>query len=81
MSSLKGDEDLCDMSRLEGDEKEIKEGKRLKLLTPTKLLTRLPILLASITTGNNSYKLKTKIRQILYRFYQHNKITKKFTTI
>ena len=26
---------------------------------------------------NNSYKLKNKTRQILYRLYQHNKITKK----
>ena len=48
----------------EGDEEEVKEGKGLKILTPNKLLTRLPILLAQIKAGNNSYKLKNKIRQI-----------------
>ena len=68
------------MSPLEGD-KEVKEGKRLKILTPNKLLTRLLILLAQIKAGNNSYKLENEIRQILYLLYQHNKITKKFTTI
>ena len=51
-------------------------GTGLKILIPNKLLTRLPILLAQIKSGNNSYKLKNKIRQILYLLYQHNKITK-----
>ena len=60
------------------DEEELKEGKELKNLTPNKLLTRLPILLAQIKAGNNSYKLKNEIRQILlYLLYQRNKITKK----
>ena len=36
----------------------------LKILTPNKLLTRLPILV-----GNNSYKLKNEIRPILYLLY------------
>ena len=35
------------------------------------------MLLAEMKTGNNSYKLKNEIRQILYLLYQHNKITKK----
>ena len=56
---------------------EIKEGTKLKMLTPNKLLTRFPILLAQITAGNNSYKLKNEIRQIFYVLYKHNKITKK----
>ena len=64
------------MPLLEGDE-ELKEGKGLKILTPNKLLTRLPILPAQIKAGNNSYKLKNEIRQILYLLKQHNKITKK----
>ena len=46
-------------------------------MTPNKLLTRLPILLAQMKAGNNSYKLKNEIRQILYFLYQHSKITKK----
>ena len=65
------------MPPLEGDEEEVREGKGLKILTPKKLLTRLPILLAQIKVGNNSYKLKDEIRQILYLLYQHKKSTKK----
>ena len=65
------------MPPLDGDEEELKEGKRLKILTSNKSLTRLPILLAQIKAGNNLYKLKNEIRQILYLLYQHNKITKK----
>ena len=59
--------DLSDMPP-QGYE-EVKEGKGLKILTPNKLLTRLPILLAQIKPGNNSYKLKNQIRQILYLLY------------
>ena len=65
------------MLSLEGDEKEVKEEKRLKILTPNNLLTRFPILLAQIKAGNNSYKLEKEIRQILYLLYQHKEITNK----
>ena len=58
-------------------QKRIKIRTGLKILTPNKLLARLPILLAQIKAGNNSYKLKNEIRQILYLFYQHNEIKKK----
>ena len=51
--------------------------KGLKILTPNKLVTRLPILLAQTKAGNNSYKLKNEIRQLLYLLCQHNKIIKK----
>ena len=64
------------MPALESDE-EVKEGKGLKILTPNKLLTRLPILLAQRKAGNNSYKLKDEIRKILHLLCQHNTITKK----
>ena len=40
------------MPPLEGD-KEVKDGKGFKILTPNKLLTRLPILLAQIKAENN----------------------------
>ena len=70
------DEDLSDMPPLEGDGEEVKEEKALKILTPDKLLTRLPVLLTQMKAGNNSCKLKNEIRQILYLLYQHNKITK-----
>ena len=69
--------DLSDMPALEGDEKEVKEEKGLKISTPNKSLTTLPILLAQIKAWNNSNKLKNETRQILYLLYQHNKITKK----
>ena len=62
------------MPALEGTE-EVKEGEGLKILTPNKFLTRFPILLAQTKAGDNSYKLKNGIRQILYLLYQHNKIT------
>ena len=59
------------------DGEEVKEGKGLKILTPNKLITRLPILLVQINDGNNSYKLKNEITQTLYLLHQHNEITKK----
>ena len=68
----KDDEDLSAMPPLEGDEEKVKKGKALKILTPNKLLTRLPILLAQIKAENNSYELKNEIRQILYLLYQRN---------
>ena len=69
--------DIFDMPLLEVDGEEVKEGKWLKVLPPKNLLTRLSILLAQIKAGNNSYKLKTEIRQILYLLYEPNKITGK----
>ena len=65
------------MPPLEGNEEELKERTGLKVLTPNKLLTRLPILSAYIKAGNNSYKSKKELRQILYFLCQHNKINKK----
>ena len=62
-------------------EGKVKERKGLKVLTPNRLLTRLPILLPQIKDGNNSYKLKNEIRQILFFLDQHNKVTEKFTKI
>ena len=40
------------MSPLESDEVEVKEGRRLKIITPNKLVSRLPILLVQIKSGN-----------------------------
>ena len=59
--TTKGDKgeisDLSFMPPLEGDEEEVKEGKRIKILTSKKLLLILPVLLDQIEAGNNSYKL------------------------
>ena len=61
--------------------KKTKTGTGIKILTPNKLLTRLIVLLAQIKAGSISYKLKNKIRQILYLLYWHNKSLKMFTAI
>ena len=52
------------MSPLKVDE-EVKEGKGLKILTPNKLLTKLPIL-AKVKAGSNSYKLKNETNTISF---------------
>ena len=46
------------------------QRKGLKILTPSQLLSRLPIPLAQLKAENNSEKLKNEIRQILYSFYR-----------
>ena len=56
-------------------QKRKRKGTELKILTPNKSLTKLPILLAQIKAGNNSFKLRNEIGQILCLLYQHNKIT------
>ena len=64
------------MPPLESDGEEVKEEKRLKILTPNKLLTRLSVMLAKIKARNNSNKLKTK-----YFCIGIIKLPKNFTTI
>ena len=54
---------------------ENQERKGLKNLTPNQMLSRLPISLAQLKAGNNSEKLKNKIRQ-LYSLYISKKLTK-----
>ena len=59
-TTQKGDEkekpaDISSMPPLAGDEE---ERKGLKILTPNKLLTRAPVLLAQIKAWNNLCKLK-----------------------
>ena len=44
-------------------------GQELKIMTPSQLIARLPILLSQVKAGNNSQKLKNEIRQILYSLY------------
>ena len=52
------------------------QGLGLKILTPNQMLSRLPITLAQLEAGNNSEKLKNKIRQLLYSLYRSKKLTK-----
>ena len=60
--------DIPDMPPTEGDK---------EMITPIKLLNRLPILLAQMKAENNSNKMINEIRQKLSLFHQQNKITKK----
>ena len=52
-------------------------GTWLEILTPNKLLTRLPILLVQVKAEKSLSELKNEMRLILYIVYKHNKITKK----
>ena len=52
------------------------EAKGLKIMTPSQLMTRLPILLAQKQAGNNSQKLNNKIRQIIYSLYRSRNLSK-----
>ena len=51
-------------------------GKGLKILTPNQMLSRLPLTLAQLKAGNNSEKLKSEIRQLLYSLYRSKNMTK-----
>ena len=51
------------------------EGEGLKILTPNRILTRLPIALAQIKAGNNSESLLNEIRQIAYSLYRSKETT------
>ena len=60
---------------------EVKEETRIKILISNKLLTSLPVFVEQMKVGNNSCKLKSEIRRILYLLYKHNKIKKKLYNI
>ena len=68
------------MSDLESEEsaaqRKRQPGRGLKILTPNKMLSRLPISLAQVKAGNNSEKLKNEIRQLLYSLYRSKKLRK-----
>ena len=65
-------EDIKDLPELETEEQAEKrqKGQGLKIMTPSQLITRLPILLAEKQAGNTSNKLKSEIRQIIYSLYR-----------
>ena len=51
------------------------QRQRLKILTPSQMLSRLPISLAQFKDGNPE-KLKNEIRQLLYSFCRSKDLTK-----
>ena len=79
-ASRKSDKEESDMPPLESDEEEVKEGNRLKI-TRNKLLTQLPILIAQIKAGNNSFEQKMKSGKYYIFFISIIKSPKQFTTI
>ena len=52
------------------------KGHGLKIMTPSQLITRLPILLAQKQAGNNSQKFSNEIRQIIYSLYRSKNLSK-----
>ena len=56
--------------------KQKQEGQGIKILTPSQMLSRLPISLAQLEAGNSSEKLKNEIRQLLYSLYHSKNTTK-----
>ena len=55
--------------------------KGLKILTPSQMISRLPINLAQLKAGNNSEKLKNEIRQLLYSLYRSKKLQNNFIKV
>ena len=72
--------DTTDMPELESEEsaaqRRKQSAKRLKILTSDQMLSRLPISLAKLKSGNNSQRLKNEIRQLLYSLYRSKKTYK-----
>ena len=52
------------------------KGPVLKILSTDQILSRLPSTLTQLKAGNNSEKLKNKIRQLLYLLYRSKMLTK-----
>ena len=53
------------------------KGTGLKILTPKKMIQRLPIAFAQVKAGNNSENLLNEMRQVIYSLYKSKEITKK----
>ena len=68
-----------DMPSPEGNEEEVKEGKGIKILSPNKVITILPILLAQIKAGNNSNNVKIKSHRHYISCVRIIKSLKKYT--
>ena len=56
--------------------KQNQQAEGIKILTPSQMLSRLPITLAQLKAGNNSEKFKNEIRQLLHSLYRSKNMTK-----
>ena len=74
------EETLKDMPELESEESAAKRrnqsAKEIKILTPQQMLSRLPILITQLKTGNNSEKLRNEIRQLLHYLHRSEMLSK-----
>ena len=52
----------------------IQSGQGIKILTPSQMISRLPITLEQLNAGNNSEKLKNEVSQLLHSLYRSKKI-------
>ena len=52
-------------------------GKGIKILPPKQMIPRLSIAISQVKAINTSENLLSEIGQVIYSFYQVNKITKK----
>ena len=68
--------DTVDFYNLKSSSDTSKKSEELKILTNKQMLNRLPILLTQIQAGNDSMKLKSELRQILYSLYRSKALTK-----
>ena len=72
--------DTTGMPNLESEKSAVKRRKQkgvgLKILTPSQMLSRLPISLAQLKTKTNSEKRENEIRQLLYSLYRSKTLTK-----
>ena len=77
--------DNTDMPELESkesaSERRNQQGQGLKILAPNQMLSRLPISLAQLKAGNNSEKLKNKIRQLLYSLYRSKNLQNNYIKV
>ena len=55
-------------------------GEELNILTPKKMLQRIPIAFARVKVGNTSKNALNEIRKIIYSLYQGKGFTKKYIT-
>ena len=62
-------------------EESASRGEGLKILTPNQMPSRLPISLTQLEAGNNSEKLKKKVRQLLHSLYRSKKLNKMSTML
>ena len=62
--------DIPDLeSKESGAQRRNQRRQGLKTLTPSQMLSRLPISLAQLKAGNDSQKLKNEIKQLLYSLH------------